>query len=134
MELLHQRRTDHRDARLSSVSGPLIALSPDGTLAEAILISTRSLSERFGRKFTLYLLWCILAVSITIECVAKTWQVWLVAKLTAGVGVGTLRESTLSYPSVPHSSGSIKLIANEQNLRSLVTSLNWLRSTFVGSS
>jgi predicted MFS family arabinose efflux permease len=53
---------------------------------------TCSLSERFGRKFTLYLLWCVLSVSIIIECVAKTWQVWLVAKLIAGMGVGTLRE------------------------------------------
>lgn len=56
-------------------------------------LATCSLSERFGRKFTLYLLWCVLSVSIIIECVAKTWQVWLVAKLIAGMGVGTLRES-----------------------------------------
>lgn len=54
-----------------------------------------SLSERFGRKFTLFLLWTVLTISIVIECVAKTWQVWLVAKLVAGAGVGTLRKYSM---------------------------------------
>lgn len=49
-------------------------------------------SASVSEEFTLYLLWCVLSVSIIIECVAKTWQVWLVAKLIAGMGVGTLRE------------------------------------------
>jgi hypothetical protein len=38
----------------------------------------------------------LLAISILIESVANKWQVWLVAKLFTGAGVGSLREFTMA--------------------------------------
>lgn len=37
----------------------------------------------------------LLAISILIESVANKWQVWLVAKLFTGAGVGSLRQSAI---------------------------------------
>ena len=50
-----------------------------------------SLASRFGRKPAFFLLWFILVASVICESVAKTWQVWFVAKLFSGIGVGSLQ-------------------------------------------
>jgi MFS family permease len=45
----------------------------------------------------MYLYWLILAISILIECVARSWQVWLVGKLFGGIGVGCLQCTLPTY-------------------------------------
>lgn len=54
-------------------------------------------SNNFGRKVAMYWLWFILATSIICETVAETWPVWLVGKLLAGVGVGSLQITLPTY-------------------------------------
>ncbi|KAB5546914.1 sugar transporter [Coniochaeta sp. 2T2.1] len=55
------------------------------------------LSDRFGRKAAMYWYWFILAMSVLCESVARTWPVWLVAKILAGVGVGCLQSTIPTY-------------------------------------
>ncbi|KAF4464685.1 sugar transporter [Fusarium albosuccineum] len=55
------------------------------------------LSDRFGRKAAMYGYWFILACSILCESLAREWQVWLVAKLLAGIGVGCLQSTVPTY-------------------------------------
>ncbi|KAH8819236.1 sugar transporter [Xylogone sp. PMI_703] len=55
------------------------------------------LSDRFGRKAAMYWYWFILAMSILCESVARSWPVWLVAKLLAGIGVGCLQATIPTY-------------------------------------
>lgn len=55
------------------------------------------ISTPFGRKVAMYWYWFILAISITLESVGKSWPVWLIAKLLAGVGVGCLQTTIPTY-------------------------------------
>ncbi|KZL80761.1 mfs alpha-glucoside transporter [Colletotrichum incanum] len=55
------------------------------------------LSDRFGRKGAMYWYWLVLSMSILCECVARTWPVWLIAKLLAGIGVGCLQSTVPTY-------------------------------------
>lgn len=55
------------------------------------------LSDRYGRKAAMYTFWAILAASVLAETVARTWPVWLVAKLLAGIGVGCLQTTIPTY-------------------------------------
>ncbi|OBR14265.1 MFS alpha-glucoside transporter [Colletotrichum higginsianum IMI 349063] len=55
------------------------------------------LSDRLGRKGAMYWYWLVLCASVLCECVARTWPVWLVAKLLAGVGVGSLQSTVPTY-------------------------------------
>lgn len=54
-------------------------------------------ASRFGRKPAMFTLWLVLALSVTCETVAKKWQVWFVAKLFSGIGVGSLQFITPTY-------------------------------------
>jgi MFS family permease len=47
----------------------------------------------------MYILWLYLAISVLCESVATTWQVWFVAKLFSGMGVGSLQFVTPTYVS-----------------------------------
>ncbi|WVF65283.1 hypothetical protein IAT40_000006 [Kwoniella sp. CBS 6097] len=57
------------------------------------------LATKFGRKPAMYLLWLILAASVICESTATKWQVWVVAKLFSGIGVGSLQFITPTYVS-----------------------------------
>ncbi|KAF4947690.1 hypothetical protein FSARC_13907 [Fusarium sarcochroum] len=55
------------------------------------------ISSPFDRKTAMYCYWFILALSVITEPVARTWPVWLVAKLLAGIGVGCLQSTLPVY-------------------------------------
>ncbi|KAG8628291.1 hypothetical protein KVT40_004164 [Elsinoe batatas] len=55
------------------------------------------ISQPFGRKVAMYWYWFILTMSITAESVGRSWPVWLVGKLLAGVGVGCLQSTIPTY-------------------------------------
>lgn len=63
------------------------------------MITLPFLADRFGRKFSMYWYWSILALSVMVECVARTPQVWFVAKLLGGIGVGCLQSTIPAYVS-----------------------------------
>ncbi|THY37340.1 general substrate transporter [Aureobasidium pullulans] len=54
-------------------------------------------TDGFGRKIALYVIWVVLVVSVLIECFATHWYHWLVAKLFAGMGVGMLQSTLPLY-------------------------------------
>lgn len=45
----------------------------------------------------MYWYWLILACSVLAESLARRWEVWLVAKLLAGIGVGCLQSTIPTY-------------------------------------
>ncbi|WKT53474.1 Major facilitator, sugar transporter-like [Fusarium oxysporum f. sp. vasinfectum] len=55
------------------------------------------LSDRYGRKTAMWTYWTILVSSVLCETLARTWPVWLAAKLLAGVGVGCLQSTLPVY-------------------------------------
>ncbi|KAM5349060.1 hypothetical protein ACJ41O_008883 [Fusarium nematophilum] len=61
------------------------------------MVTLPFLSGKFGRKFAMYWLWLLLTISITLECVARDWKVWLAAKLFGGIGVGCLQSTIPTY-------------------------------------
>jgi MFS family permease len=61
------------------------------------MISLPFLSSRYGRKVAMFTYWSILAISVAVESVARRWEVWLVAKLLAGIGVGCLQSTLPTY-------------------------------------
>ncbi|KAK1925258.1 sugar transporter [Papiliotrema laurentii] len=63
------------------------------------MVSLPFLASRFGRKPAMFALWLLLAISVTCESVATRWQVWFVAKLFSGMGVGSLQFVTPTYVS-----------------------------------
>ncbi|KAL3471738.1 general substrate transporter [Aspergillus californicus] len=81
-------------------SSVLSAWNAIGSVGQIIgMTSLPFLSDRFGRKVAMFWYWFLLAVSVTIECVASNWQVWLVAKLIGGIGVGCLQSTIPAYVS-----------------------------------
>lgn len=54
-------------------------------------------SDHFGRKKAMFLYWFVLAMSVLAETLARSWPVWLVAKLLAGIGVGCLQSTIPTY-------------------------------------
>ncbi|EXK29491.1 hypothetical protein FOMG_13967 [Fusarium oxysporum f. sp. melonis 26406] len=57
------------------------------------------LSDKYGRKVAMFWYWFLLAISVAIECVAKDWRVWTVAKIFGGIGVGCLQSTIPTYVS-----------------------------------
>ncbi|PKX94853.1 putative MFS alpha-glucoside transporter [Aspergillus novofumigatus IBT 16806] len=55
------------------------------------------LSSRYGRKIAMYTYWFILVGSVIAECITRSWQGWLVAKLLAGIGVGCVQSTVPAY-------------------------------------
>ena len=55
------------------------------------------ISNRYGRKTAMFTFWVVLAVSVLVECLARKWQVWLVGKFLAGIGVGCLQSTLPTY-------------------------------------
>ncbi|KAG7139279.1 Major facilitator-type transporter ecdD like protein [Verticillium longisporum] len=54
-------------------------------------------SDRIGRKMTMYVLWVVLAGSLTLETLVRDWRDWSGAKILAGVGVGALQSTLPIY-------------------------------------
>ncbi|KAH8652623.1 general substrate transporter [Tricladium varicosporioides] len=61
------------------------------------MISLSFVSSRYGRKVAMYTYWLLLVGSVIAESLARTWQVWLVAKLLAGMGVGGVQSTVPTY-------------------------------------
>lgn len=61
------------------------------------MVTIPFLSARYGRKIAMYTYWFILVTSVLAESLARTWPVWLVAKLLAGIGVGCLQSTLPVY-------------------------------------
>ncbi|KAH7143416.1 general substrate transporter [Dactylonectria macrodidyma] len=61
------------------------------------MLSLNPVSDRIGRKQTLYVLWVILAASVAIETVVRDWKDWAGAKLLAGAGIGALQATLPVY-------------------------------------
>jgi MFS family permease len=61
------------------------------------MVSISFISSRFGRKAAMYTYWLVLALSIMVESLARSWPVWLVAKLLAGIGVGSMQSTLPTY-------------------------------------
>ncbi|KAM6511998.1 hypothetical protein FALCPG4_016986 [Fusarium falciforme] len=71
------------------------ALQSLGQILGMLLLNP--VSDRIGRKQTLYVLWVILAASIAIETVVRDWKDWAGAKLLAGAGIGALQATLPVY-------------------------------------
>ncbi|KAF4472617.1 sugar transporter [Fusarium albosuccineum] len=71
------------------------ALQSLGQLIGMVLLNP--VSDKIGRKMTLYLLWVILAASLAIETQVRDWRDWAGAKLLAGVGVGCIQSTLPIY-------------------------------------
>ncbi|CEN60929.1 hypothetical protein ASPCAL07600 [Aspergillus calidoustus] len=61
------------------------------------MTSLAFITDRFGRKVAMYWYWLVLVISILLESLARKWQIWLVAKLFAGMGVGSLQSTIPAY-------------------------------------
>lgn len=56
----------------------------------------RSVDEA-DRDGSMYWLWSLLTISITLQCVARNWKVWLATKLFGGIGVSCLQTTIPTY-------------------------------------
>nr|XP_031857210.1 uncharacterized protein CI109_007374 [Kwoniella shandongensis]KAA5524282.1 hypothetical protein CI109_007374 [Kwoniella shandongensis] len=61
------------------------------------MLSMHFIADRFGRKVAFYGLWLALVLGVACESFGRTWQVWLVAKLASGYGVGSVQFLTGTY-------------------------------------
>ncbi|CEN61033.1 hypothetical protein ASPCAL07702 [Aspergillus calidoustus] len=61
------------------------------------MVTIPFVSSRFGRKIAMYTYWVVLMTSVLAESLARSWEVWLVAKLLAGIGVGCLQSTLPVY-------------------------------------
>ncbi|RSL71454.1 hypothetical protein CEP54_001311 [Fusarium duplospermum] len=69
-----------------------------GSVGQIIgMVTLPFITDRFGRKISMYWYWLLLAISVAIECFAKTWGVWTVAKVFGGIGVGCLQSTIPAY-------------------------------------
>ncbi|KAI8660344.1 MFS domain-containing protein [Fusarium keratoplasticum] len=69
-----------------------------GSVGQIIgMVTLPFITDRFGRKISMYWYWLLLAISVAIECVAKTWGVWAVSKVFGGIGVGCLQSTIPAY-------------------------------------
>ena len=71
------------------------AMQSLGQLIGMILMTP--ISDRIGRKMTLYALWIILGGSLVLESIVRDWRDWAGAKVLAGVGVGALQATLPIY-------------------------------------
>ncbi|KAI9157947.1 sugar transporter [Paramyrothecium foliicola] len=55
------------------------------------MVCLNPVSDKIGRKMTLYLLWILLAASLVIESLVRDWKDWTGAKILAGIGVGCIQ-------------------------------------------
>lgn len=55
------------------------------------------ISSNLGRKMAFYWILLLAAVSVLAECFARSWPVWLVAKLLCGIGIGSMQSTVPPY-------------------------------------
>ncbi|KAH8585378.1 general substrate transporter [Bisporella sp. PMI_857] len=79
-------------AQYTSLWGAMQSL---GQLLGQLLLNP--ISDRIGRKATLYVLWVILASSLIIETLVRDWTQWTGAKILAGAGVGAIQATLPVY-------------------------------------
>ncbi|OBU00900.1 hypothetical protein VE01_00842 [Pseudogymnoascus verrucosus] len=79
-------------AQYTSLWGAMQSL---GQLLGQLLLNP--ISDRIGRKMTLYVLWVILAGSLVIETLVRDWSDWTGAKILAGAGVGAIQATLPVY-------------------------------------
>ncbi|KAJ9419807.1 hypothetical protein FOXG_15485 [Fusarium oxysporum f. sp. lycopersici 4287] len=97
---VEQFGTQHTEEGVVLASSVLSAWNSIGSGGQVVgMVTLPFLSDRFGRKAAMYWLWFLLAISVILECVAKEWRVWLVAKLFGGIGVGCLQSTIPTYVS-----------------------------------
>ncbi|KAM5343675.1 hypothetical protein ACJ41O_012212 [Fusarium nematophilum] len=96
---VHQFATSYDDEGAPFLDSPILSgWSSIMSVGQVIGMTSLSfISSRFGRKVAMYTYWLILALSVMTESVARTWPVWLVAKLLAGIGVGCLQSTLPIY-------------------------------------
>lgn len=80
------------EAQYTALWGAMQSL---GQLIGMLLLNP--ISDRIGRKATLYVLWVILAGSLLIETLARDWRDWTGAKILAGVGIGAIQATLPIY-------------------------------------
>ncbi|KFY81283.1 hypothetical protein V500_11544 [Pseudogymnoascus sp. VKM F-4518 (FW-2643)] len=68
------------------------AMQSLGQLVGMLLLNP--ISDKVGRKMTMYILWAIICGSLIIESTVSDWKMWTGAKLLAGIGIGS-RQATL---------------------------------------
>ncbi|KAH6672695.1 general substrate transporter [Plectosphaerella plurivora] len=61
------------------------------------MIFLTPVSDRIGRKMTLYVSWIILAGSLVLETLSRDWKDWAGAKILAGIGVGCIQATLPVY-------------------------------------
>lgn len=78
------------------------------------MVGLNPISDRIGRKWTLYVLWCILCgvrsglvvlvldhsnfdQSLLLETFVQNWKMWAGAKLLAGMGIGAVQSTLPVY-------------------------------------
>ena len=71
------------------------AMQSLGQLLGMLLLNP--VSDRIGRKMTLYILWALLAASLVIETTVRDWKDWTGAKILAGIGVGAIQSTLPVY-------------------------------------
>lgn len=95
-------------------SNALSSFNAMGSLGQIIGMTTLPfMSNRLGRKFSMFYYWSILAMSIMTECLARTWGVWAFAKLLGGIGVGCMQITIPGYISEispPKSRGTMLML------------------------
>lgn len=80
------------EARYTALWGAMQSL---GQLIGMLLLNP--ISDRIGRKVTLYVLWVLLAGSLFIETFARDWRDWTGAKILAGTGIGAIQSTLPVY-------------------------------------
>ncbi|KAI9162757.1 substrate transporter [Paramyrothecium foliicola] len=61
------------------------------------MVGLTPVSDRIGRKMTLYIAWIIIGGSLAIETIADDWKEWAGAKILAGVGIGCIQATLPVY-------------------------------------
>ncbi|KAH8879716.1 putative transporter [Thozetella sp. PMI_491] len=54
-------------------------------------------TSRFGRKPAMFTYWFVMALSVMVESLSRSWEHWLIGKLLAGIGVGCMQHTLPTY-------------------------------------
>jgi MFS family permease len=96
VEQFGTQRNSNGDIALASKV--LVAWNTIGSCGQILgMVTLPFLTAALGRKISMYYYWAIPALSVAIECFARSWQVWLIAKLFGGIGVGCLQSTIPGY-------------------------------------
>jgi len=96
---VRQFATESNDDGSPALASPILAgWSSIQSVGQIIgMVGLSFISSRFGRKVAMFSYWSILAASVLAESLARRWEVWLVAKLLAGIGVGCMQTTLPTY-------------------------------------